>query len=952
MESAQIKKNQILITDVSSFLGAELARSFLSQNCIVFGVGKPDMAKDLLHKRDFTLLELDLTQPLPSYLPAFDKIFHLITVYPTFAKSPSKGFSSATSFLPAISNIIFQANQSNSQLALIAPITNDSDFYDYLTQDIAKKNIEIFLLGDLYGPNMPITLGQNTLEKLIGQAIKSDRVILDSEGLDMIYPAYITDIVFAINKLIFSERLNKNIHFLISEGPKTALSVAYEIQNAARIILTKELGLFFSGPETLASHQPEVIFKPHDLGFTPKINLSEGLKKTFEYFLNLEPQAKNSQPKAQVRPIPQVHNSSNLPTNEKNLKSKIKNSLSSTKSLSSKIPKVKQNLRFKNLLLIVIFILLISTAKSIFDIYWGATRLVSAQTALIAGDLEKAKKLSQNSRTSFQSAKSTASILIYPLSLIKPNQAQQFLRVIDAFATIADSSVHFTEGSQVFVRDISKILDSKSKIEGVDLETPSANFKSAYTQASYAKAALTNSQIPILKSQISKAVEASEKLTVASSVAFEAVNLIDDIVGSGSPKNYLVLLQNNTELRPGGGFIGNFAEIAFADGKLNSISVEDIYNIDGQLKEKIEPPAEIKQKLGIDRLFLRDSNWSPDSQLNIKTAKDFFKKETGKDVDGVIFIDLTLIQNILANIGPINLSDYDNEEINAQNLFDKGEYHAEIGFFPGSTAKRDFFGSLQRALINKIFASPSASWPALFETMRQALQEKHIIISIDNPVVSAFIATHNWNNQFPPPFFNPTDDSVETRDFLSLSEANLGANKVNRFLDRKVSYEMTIGKDADLVAKLTIIYNNKSQAETWPAGKYVNFLRVYVPFAAGLLDHKNGEIQNLEGITTTYQANLTVFSTFVEVPVKSQKEVSFTYHIPKNIKLETLPFYHLYVQKQPGTEKDPFEFRFNLPGYLVTKSVNQDQNQSGLQNLLIETDLATDRQFEIEVAKK
>ncbi len=88
------------------------------------------------------------------------------------------------------------------------------------------------------------------------------------------------------------------------------------------------------------------------------------------------------------------------------------------------------------------------------------------------------------------------------------------------------------------------------------------------------------------------------------------------------------------------------------------------------------------------------------------------------------------------------------------------------------------------------------------------------------------------------------------------------------------------------------------------------------------------------------------------MPIKSTKEVSFTYRIPKNIKLETAPVYHLYIQKQPGTGNDPLELRFNLPSYLKVESVNGNSQEANLQNLLINTDLSTDREFEIEVTKR
>ena len=963
MESAQNQKKQILITDVTSYLGVELARSLLSQNCIVFGVGKPHreqlgagLAGDLLQKSDFTLLETDLAQPLPSYLPAFDLIFHLISHVPLFTKSApaSQNLSRSADFLPTMSNIIFQAKEGNSQLIIIAPISNDSNFYDYLTQDIAQKNVKLFLVGDLYGPRMPLASEQSILGKLIAQAVGSDKVILENEGLDMVYPAYISDIIFAVNKFVFAPDYHKNIHFLISESPKTALSVAYEIQNAARMTLQKDLGLFYAG-QSIANHNQQVTIKPHDLGYTPKINLREGLKKTFEYFAKLSPPGLNTQiPHFQRRSTQQLPETTYAATGGKNLRSKIKSNLFQAKtSLTSKIRRDGPGLKIKTFLILTFFLAFLLSGKTVFDVYWGASMLSGAQKSLVAGDFKKAQQQAESSQKSFISAQKMAGIILYPAALLLPGPTHDFIVTLDALSALADSSAHFVRGTEVLVQDIAQVLDSKTKTEGFDTKTPSADFKNAYTQSLFAATVLENSQKSLpFKSKIEIARKSALQLSQLASIAYEGSNLLDDIIGNGSPRNYLVLLQNNTELRPGGGFIGNFAEISFVEGKLKNITVEDIYTIDGQLKEKIELPPELKAKLGIGQFYLRDSNWSPDSTLNAKTARDFFKKETGKDVDGIIMVDLTLVQNILSKIGPIKLADYDNEEINAQNLFERGEYHAEIGFFPGSTAKRDFLGSLERTLISNILASSSSSWPALFDVIKESLQEKHIIASVDNPTVASYVATHNWNNQFPPPFFNPADDSVETRDFLALSEANLGANKVNRFLDRKISYEATIGRDADLVAKLTITYTNKSQAETWPAGKYVNFLRVYAPFAAGLFEHKNGDVTDLNGVTITTQGALTVFSTFVEVPVKSQKEVSFTYRIPKNIKLEKAPLYHLYVQKQPGTEKDPLEFRFNLPGYLIVKSVNQNRDQSGLQNLLVETDLATDRQFQIEVAKK
>lgn len=938
MESARKNtKTHVLITDVGSFLGAELAKSALATNCVVYGVGHSHLSHGILSNRDFTLLEIDLAQPIPAYLPEFDIIFDLSLL-------KSRNYSHQPHLSPQVANTISLAKRSGAKVALFAPITTSSEFYDYLTAHHDFRQLSLFLVGDLYGPGMSLE-EENRLTRLIKEAVKSNKIILENEGLEHVYPAYITDIVFAVNKFTFTED-SKKIHYLTSEAATTTLSVAYELQNALSLAAGKEVGLFFAGREAHFFSEPEVKVITHDLGFKPKVSLKEGLKKTLEYF-ELKELIEETEPERQehlkaheqkdtVFTPPAVESASRLP----------------------KFPRVSSSISVKKIILATLVILILTIAKTGLDIFLGSKDIKAAQKSLETGDFKKARSKATSANKAFTAANNKIGILTYPLSFTRKAQIKDIERAAEAATEAAAALISFVDGAEILAHDFSIIANPDVKNEGFDLEQPSASFKKAYQQSSRARELLENTKLPLVSPKLEKARAALARLHAASLRSWEIANLTNDFIGAGGKKTYLVLLQNNTELRPGGGFIGNFAEVTFEEGRLKGITVEDIYTIDGQLKEKIEPPQQIKEKLGIESLYLRDSNWSPDFEVNAKTARDFFKKETGRDVDGVIATDLTLVQDVLAKMGPVTLTDY-GEQITAQNLFERGEYHSEVGFFPGSTQKRDFFGALTRTIVAKILESlkkidqevQDSPWLALIEGSAQGLPQKHLMVTFDNPTLAAFTRTKGWNQPLPPLYFNPAEDIGETRDYVALAEANLGANKVNRYLDRHVSYEMTIGRDADLVGSLKITYINNSQAETWPAGKYVNYLRVYVPFAASLFEHRNGDSSNLEEVETTNQGNLTVFSTYVEVPIKSKKEISFTYRIPKNIKLEEAPTYSIYFQKQAGTGKDPLSFKFNLPAYIEVKSVDGQEEYKGSQNITIDTDLSTDRKFEIGVAK-
>src|SRR3989344_469487 len=74
-------------------------------------------------------------------------------------------------------------------------------------------------------------------------------------------------------------------------------------------------------------------------------------------------------------------------------------------------------------------------------------------------------------------------------------------------------------------------------------------------------------------------------------------------------KTYIVLLQNNTELRATGGFMGSYARIETDKAGIKKIEVQDIYQPDGQIAGHVEPPYPVQEAFRQGWWKLRDSNW-------------------------------------------------------------------------------------------------------------------------------------------------------------------------------------------------------------------------------------------------------------------------------------------------------------------------------------------------------
>ena len=111
-------------------------------------------------------------------------------------------------------------------------------------------------------------------------------------------------------------------------------------------------------------------------------------------------------------------------------------------------------------------------------------------------------------------------------------------------------------------------------------------------------------------------------------------------------KDYVVLLQNNTELRATGGFMGSYARLRFRNGTLQNTKFEDIYEPDGQLYGYVKPPAPLDLAFDHGSWKLRDSNWDPDFRVSAPQIAWFFG-QGGEVVDGLVALNLTTVLKVL-----------------------------------------------------------------------------------------------------------------------------------------------------------------------------------------------------------------------------------------------------------------------------------------------------------------
>lgn len=338
--------------------------------------------------------------------------------------------------------------------------------------------------------------------------------------------------------------------------------------------------------------------------------------------------------------------------------------------------------------------------------------------------------------------------------------------------------------------------------------------------------------------------------------------------GAKPSGNYIVLLQNNNELRATGGFMGSYARL------LPQLQISDIYTPDGQLPGHVEPPAPIQKAFQNGEWRLRDSNWDPDFTVAAPKIAWFFEQGGEKKIDGLIAINFDFIRDWLAILGSVKTTDYP-ETINAQNLYELAQKHAEFNFFPGSTQKRDFLGSVGKAILKKSQEANIFQKIKFANLIYKNLQQKQILLWFKDK-----------KNSF--------DGSLGTPlgNYFYLVESNLGANKANCCITRKVVQEINGDQE-----KITIYFKNDSQFENplppvfW-GGNYIGYHRIIIPATA--------EVQNPEKYDIEIRDKLKIVGFWLTVPAQKTATAEIVYGL-KNINN------FIQVKRQPGIKFLPYK---------------------------------------------
>ena len=383
------------------------------------------------------------------------------------------------------------------------------------------------------------------------------------------------------------------------------------------------------------------------------------------------------------------------------------------------------------------------------------------------------------------------------------------------------------------------------------------------------------------------------------------ISYLKPILGVPDQKNYLLIFQNDAELRPTGGFLTAYATLSVQNGKFSASNSHDIYTLDDRFGNRLKAPDPIlNYHKNVFNWHLRDMNLSPDFKVSMDTFLENYGKIEDKDkIDGIIAVDTKVLVDLLKVLGPIGVGGFGNFSAENDKRCDCPQVFYELEKYadkPTSSLKEErkgIIGPLMHSILLNAMGSPRKQWPLFMNVVFNNIAEKHLLFYFFDENIQKTMEALNASGRI----------KEYDGDYLHVNDCNFAGAKSNMFIKESFDQQIEVASDGTITKTLTIDYKNPAPpsncnleaGELCLNGLYRDWVRVYAPKGSELIEVKGSEVQ-----AKTYEdLDKTVFEAFYgdQSPLRPEgkAQLIFKYKLP--FKYDKSQPYKILIQKQPGT---------------------------------------------------
>ncbi len=431
------------------------------------------------------------------------------------------------------------------------------------------------------------------------------------------------------------------------------------------------------------------------------------------------------------------------------------------------------------------------------------------------------------------------------------------------------------------------------------------------------KFSLLSSQSHILSSNLENFVDAADKMK--------------EILGLSQDKRYLLVFQNNSELRASGGFLGSYALVDLSGGKIKNLEVPGggSYDTEGAMSVKVKAPKPLWLVNPLWHFW--DANWWPDWTKTAQNLMWFYEKSDGPTVDGVISVTPTVVEKLLEVTGPIDLTEEYGVVIDSDNFWETVQKITErknlekthpddVANLKQSSEAVQSSIPLEQGLENNVDNKPKKiigdlmtkileilpkkldrnNLLKIISAFEDSLAEKQVMFYFTDPKLQAEVSRRNWAGEI----------KDTSRDYLMVVNTNIAGQKTDRKIEEKIDHLSHVYPDGHIVNTLKITRShNGIKNEALTGVRNVDWLRVYVPAGSRLIsasgfnapdakyfeepdatwedskfleNESRATVDSKSGLMVYSENNKTVFAGWVMVDPGQSADITVEYELPFN----------------------------------------------------------------------
>ena len=375
------------------------------------------------------------------------------------------------------------------------------------------------------------------------------------------------------------------------------------------------------------------------------------------------------------------------------------------------------------------------------DLNRASTNASQLRAALIAGDQAKASSALQRMQTNVDSAQSSLDSSVLTLA----EKAPVIGKNVKAVRTISSAVGSVAEEGLPPLVDIADKFNGKTfnpkdgKVDIAALAELTPSLMTSSRSIAVANKKIQSVDALSLLGQLQGPVEdAQDKIGDAASIASRATVASRVVPQMLSGKHtYLLIFQNNAEIRATGGLPGAYALLKVNDGNIE-LDQQSTGNSFKQLPEPVVPLTNEEHALFDTKLgtFFLDANFTPDFPRAAEIATAFLAQQKDTEVDGVLSLDPVTLSYLLKGLGPIALGD--GTKLTTDNAVDVLLNNVYVNY-PTPSDQDAFFAEATKQIFDKVIAG-AGDPTAILKSLTKATRERRVSVWAKDPAVNAEIA--------------------------------------------------------------------------------------------------------------------------------------------------------------------------------------------------------------------